>query len=72
MHMAIAAHCVASFLSHSIAQTTVSVKLGFSVLFSAAGAKASPWGLRPQARFEAQPPKAALGAEMKQSKIFDF
>jgi hypothetical protein len=47
-------------------------KLGFSVLFSAAGAKVSPWGLRPQARFGAQPPKAALSAEMKLAKIFDF
>ena len=47
-------------------------EIGIYRSFSAEGARASPWGLRPQARFGAQPPKAALSAEMKLAKIFDF
>ena len=48
------------------------MQIGIYRFLSAEGAKASPWGLRPQARFGAQPPKAALSAEMKLAKIFDF
>ena len=47
-------------------------QIGIYRFLSAEGAKASPWGLRPQARFGAQPPKAALSAEMKLATIFDF